>query len=149
VALLFRPDFFMDQITPEYREAPAAQVFEAAKMAGEDESIVMVIKGTTLEGEEIAKTVAVQLGPAGDDGRKRLADAGLQLVPLGDRVQIGAVKFGSRARKAGVEQGWDVQAVKVRSDRPTPHWFYLPALVLIGVVWLTQGVRMRSRAVPA
>jgi TRAP transporter 4TM/12TM fusion protein len=149
VALLFRPDFFMDQITPEYREAPAAQVFEAAKMAGEDESVVMVIKGTTLEGEDIAKTVAVQLGPAADDGRKRLADAGLQLIPLGDRVQIGAVKFGSRARKAGVEQGWDVQAVKVRTDRPTPHWFYLPGLVLIGVVWLTQGVRMRSRAVPA
>ena len=149
VALLFRPDFFMDRISPEYREAPAAQVFEAAKTAGEDESIVMVIKGTTLEGEDIAKTVAVQLGRAGDDGRKRLADAGLQLVPLGDQVQIGAVKFGSRARKAGVEQGWNVQAVKVPNDRPSPHWFYLPALVLIGAVWLTQGMRMRRRVLPA
>jgi TRAP transporter 4TM/12TM fusion protein len=149
VALLFRPDFFMDRITPEYREVPAAQVFEVAKGVPSDESIVMVIKGTTLEGEEISKTVAVQLAGQGPDGRKRLADAGLQLVPLGQQMQIGAVKFGSRAKKGGVEQGWDLQAVKVRTDRPTPHWFYLPALLLIGLVWLTQGLRMRSHPVPA
>jgi len=149
VALLFRPDFFMDQIKPEFREVPASQIFEVAKAAGEDESVVMVIKGTTLEGEDTAKTVAVQLGPVGADGRKRLADAGVQLVPLGGQVQIGAVKFGSRAKKAGVEQGWDVQAVKVPADRPTPHWFYLPGLMLIALVWFTQGLRMRARVVPA
>ena len=149
VALLFRPDFFMDQITPEFRDVPASQIFEVAKAAGEDESVVMVIKGTTLEGEDTAKTVAVQLGAVGADGRKRLADAGVQLVPLGNQVQIGAVKFGSRAKKGGVEQGWDVQAVKVPTDRPSPHWFYLPGLALIALVWFTQGLRMRARVVPA
>jgi TRAP transporter 4TM/12TM fusion protein len=149
VALLFRPDFFMDRITPEFRDVPAAQVFEVARAAGADESLVMVIKGTTLEGEDVSKTVAVQLGAAGADGRRRLADAGVQLVPLGGQVQIGAVKFGSRAKKAGVEQGWDVQAVKVPTDRPTPHWFYLPGLALIALVWFTQGLRLRARVVPA
>jgi TRAP transporter 4TM/12TM fusion protein len=149
VALLFRPDFFMDRITPEFREVPAAQVFDVAKAAAEDESVVMVIKGTTLEGEDISKTVAVQLGAPGADGRKRLSDAGMQLVPLGGQVQVGAVKFGSRAKKAGVEQGWDVQSLKVPTDRPSPHWFYLPALVLIALVWYTQGLRIRARAVPA
>jgi TRAP transporter 4TM/12TM fusion protein len=145
VALLFRPDYFMDQFAAEYREVPARQVFDVAKAAPEDGSLVMVIKGLTLEGEDKAKTVAVQLGAAGQDGRKRLSDAGLQLMPLGDQIQIGAVKFGSRARRAGVEQGWDVQSLKVPTDRPTAHWFYLPALLLIGLVWFTQGLRMRSR----
>ena len=149
VALLFRPDFFMDQVAPEFLEVPVSQVFEVAKAAGEDESVVMIIKGTTLEGEDIGKTVAVQLGAVGADGRKRLSDAGVQLVPLGGQVQIGAVKFGSRAKKAGVEQGWDVQAVKVPNDRPTPHWFYLPALALIALVWFAQGLRTRGKTVPA
>jgi len=39
----------------------------------------------------------------------------------------------------------------VSSERPTPHWFYLPALVLIALVWWTQGRRMtaaRSSAAP-
>jgi hypothetical protein len=40
-------------------------------------------------------------------------------------------------------------SLKVPTDRPTPHWFYLPGLMLIGMVWLTQGLRMRVRAVPA
>ena len=148
VALLFRPDFFMDRIAAPYRSAPAAQVFEAARDAEGDATLVLRIKGTTIEGEEIAKTVAVQLGAKGEDGRKRLAEAGLQLVPLGDAVQIGQVKFGSRARKGGFEQGWDVASVELPTDRPSPHWFYLPALLLAAGVWWAQGRRMAAAQRP-
>ncbi len=142
VVLLFRPDFFMDQVAPEYQRVPAAQVFDVAGKVGSDDRVVMVIQGSTIEGRDITKTVALQLGEAGSDGRKRLMEAGLQLVPLGDAVQIGQVKFGTRAAKSGFEQGWDVTAVQVPTDRPTPHWFYLPALLLIGLVWWNQGRRM-------
>ena len=70
-------------------------------------------------------------------------------MPVGNQVQIGLVKFGSRAQKGGWEQGWQVAEVRVRNDRPSPHWFYLPALGLIALVWFAQGVRLRHRtAVP-
>jgi TRAP transporter 4TM/12TM fusion protein len=144
VVLLFRPDFFMDRITPAYQQVPAAQVFEVAKQVPADDRVVMVIQGTTIEGDDITKTVALQLGEAGGEGRKRLLDAGLQLVPLGDTVQIGQVKFGTRAAKSGFEQGWDVVGVQVPTDRPTAHWFYLPALLLAGFVWWSQGRRLRQ-----
>jgi TRAP transporter 4TM/12TM fusion protein len=143
VLLLFRPDFFMDRIAPEYRDLSPAQVLQVAKEADTDDRLVLVIGGTTLEGEEVTKTVALQLaGKKGDDGSKRLVDAGLTVMPLGAQVQIGPVKFGSRAKKAGFEQGWDVKAVKQRTERPSEHWFYLPALVLVALVWFTQGRRM-------
>ena len=48
-----------------------------------------------------------------------------------------------------MEQGWDVQSIKVPNDRPTPHWFYLPALALIALVWFVQGLRLRPRAARA
>jgi TRAP-type C4-dicarboxylate transport system permease large subunit len=147
VALLFRPDFVMDRIAPEYREVPGKQVFDVVSKAPSGERLVMVVNGTTIEGEDVRKTVAVNLGPAQSDARKRLADAGLTLAPLGDNVQIGAVKFGSRARKAGIDQGFDVDAVKVRTDRPSAHWFYLPAVLLLAFVWWTQGLRMRPTTV--
>src|SRR5688500_9722009 len=143
VALLFRPDFFMDRISPEYREVPAAQVFDVVKAAGEDESVVMVIKGTTLEGEEIAKTVAVQLASPPGDGRKRLAQAGLTITALGPQVQVAAVRFGSAARKSGFAQGFEVAAVKVPTDRPSEHWVYIPALALVAFVWFLQRARTR------
>jgi TRAP transporter 4TM/12TM fusion protein len=143
VVLLFRPDFFMDRLSAEYRQVPPAQVYEVVRNAPADDRLVMVIQGTTLEGEDLTKTVAVGLGAQGEDGRKRLSQSGLQLVPLGDKVQVGAVKFGSRAQKSGVEQGWDIVALQVPTGRPTPHWFYLPAFLLIAVVWVTQGARLR------
>jgi TRAP transporter 4TM/12TM fusion protein len=144
VALLFRPDLFMDQVAPEYRDAPAAQVFDIARDAPANGRVVLRIKGTTIEGEEISKTVAVRLGDAAADadGRKRLAEAGLTMMSLGDKVQIGAVKFGSRAKKSGFEQGWDVEGVKVLTDRPSAHWFYLPALLLTALLWWMQGRRL-------
>lgn len=144
VLLLFRPDFFMDRLAPEYREVPASQVYEVARDTPADDRVVMVIQGMTIEGDDVVKTVALQLGEKGEDGRKRLSEAGLQLVPLGGAVQIGQVKFGTRAAKSGFEQGWDVTGVKVPSDRPTPHWFYLPALLLAALVWWSQGRRMVS-----
>ncbi|WP_313315748.1 TRAP transporter permease [Pulveribacter sp.] len=149
VVLLFRPDLFMDRITPEYRTAPAASVYDVAREQPAGGRLVMRIEGMTLEGEDRSKTVAVVLGgKPGDDGRKRLADAGLQLVPLGDALQVGAVRFGSRAAKSGFEQGWDVQDIQVRTDRPSPHWFYLPALALVVLVWWTQGRRRRGATLP-
>ena len=141
VLLLFRPDFFMDRLSPAYRDAPAAEVFDAATRA--TDRIVMVIQGTTIEGDEITKTVALNLGP-GDDGRRRLAAAGLTLVALGGEVQIAQVKFGTRAAKSGFEQGWTVQSLKMPTDRPSPQWFHLPAVLLAGLVWWTQGRRMRQ-----
>jgi hypothetical protein len=152
VALLFRPDFFMDRIAPEYRDETPAKVFELAAATPADERVIVVLKGTTIEGDEKAKTVALQLGAAGADGRKRLQEAGLTLVTLGGNVQVAQVKFGSRAQKSGFEQGWDVQTLKVPSGRPSAHWFYLPALLLAGLVWWSQGRRMPAdlrRATPA
>ena len=40
------------------------------------------------------------------------------------------------------EQGWTVQTLKVPTDRPSPHWFYLPALLLAALVWWAQGRRL-------
>ena len=144
VALLFRPDFFMDFVAPEYVHVPGAKVYDVARDTPDAGRIVMVIKGTTVEGDDVRKTVAVRLGPTGEDGRKRLTEAGLTLTQLGDAVQISAVKFGSRAKKSGFEQGFDVDRIEVPSGRPSAHWFYLPALLLIAIVWWAQGRRLQK-----
>ncbi|MGH8733428.1 MAG: TRAP transporter permease, partial [Burkholderiales bacterium] len=88
---LFRPDFFMDKLYDPYTEVPANQIFKVAQELAEDDRLVLVIEGTNVEGEDVRKTVAVQLGAPGD-GRKRLADAGLTISALGPEVRVSAVK---------------------------------------------------------
>jgi TRAP transporter 4TM/12TM fusion protein len=140
---LFRPDFFMDRISAPYTEAPASRIFDVAGTLGENDRLVLQIKGTNIEGEDIRKTVAVQLGEIGE-GRKRLQDAGLTVVALGEMVQIGNVRFGSRARKSGFEPGWEVAAVLMPTDRPSAYWIYIPGLLLVALVWWAQGRRLPS-----
>ena len=147
VLLLFRPDFFMDRLAAEFRDAPAAEVFDVVRDAPSDTGLVLVIAGTTLEGNDVVKTVGLRLGDHGPEARKRLGDAGVTLIATGPQVRIGQVKFGSRAQKAGFETGWEVKAIKLPSGRPTPHWFYLPALLLVALVWWSQG--RRAHAAPA
>ena len=153
--ILFRPDWFADRIAPEYTDAPAARFYEIASSLDAGDRLVFVIKGQTMEGEDLNKTVAVQLGPRTGDGknpavdsRKRLADAGLTVSGLGEQLQVSAVRFGSRAAKARIEQGYDIVSVKVPNERISAHWFYLPGLAIAILVWLMQGWRVHRRVTP-
>jgi len=140
---LFRPDFFMNYLADPYKDVPAKEVFNVAKSLGEDDRLVLVIEGTNIEGDDVKKTVAVQLTKPGE-GRDRLAEAGLTLSVFGDQVQISNIKFGSRAKKSGFEQGWKVSAVKVPTERASEYWVYIPALALIALVYFSQRRRMRQ-----
>ena len=163
--LLFRPDALWDTIFPEFEPRPAAEVFRIAGELPDDRLLVLRIAGTTIEGDDVVKSVALSLpdrpkaaaavapgagAPAGTPadpvalGRQRLAGAGLTLVALGPDVQVAAVKFGSRARRQGFEQGFRVEQVMVHAARPSVHWPYLPALAIAALVWWVQGRRLRG-----
>jgi len=146
---LFRPDFFMDRIAAPYTEVPASRIFDVARQLDDGARLGLIIEGTNIEGDEIRKTVGVRLGEPGD-GRKRLQEAGVTVVALGEQVQIGNVRFGSRAKKSGFEAGWQVGGVLVPTERPSAHWVYLPALLMVALVWWGQGRRAgRAQGVAA
>jgi hypothetical protein len=154
--ILFRPDWFADRIGPEYTHAPASRFYEVAAKLDEGDRLVFRIQGQTLEGEDRSKTVAVQLGPKLGDGsnpvaeaRKRLAEAGMTVSGMGEMLQVANVRFGSRAAKARIEQGYDIVGIEVPTDRINAHWFYIPGLALAVAVWLLQGWRVRRRPASA
>ncbi|MGQ0663609.1 MAG: TRAP transporter permease [Pseudomonadota bacterium] len=140
---LFRPGFWLDQVDPPYVEAPPARIFETAQALSENGRLTFVVEGINVEGEQIRKTLSLGLGP-GQGGRERLATAGASFVAEGDRVEVGPVKFGSYAKRIGLEPGFEVKALLLPADRPSPYWLHVPALAVLGLVaWLQ---RRRSRA---
>ena len=147
--LFFRPDWVIDRIAPKYVSAPASGIYQAADRLQKDEWLVVGIAGTDIDGDKITKTVALPMGE-GNSGRERLRDGGVTLSQLGDVVEIASVKFGSRARKLGVEQGYQVNELKLPNPaRPSPHWVLLPAAALALMVWVLQGRRRRPDATPS
>jgi hypothetical protein len=152
---LFRPDWFADQLAPEYTDAPASKFYEVAANLEAGDRLVFLIRGQSLEGDETKKTVAVQLGPktantgnAAADSRKRLSDVGMSVSGMGEMLQVTTVRFGSTAAKARIEQGFEIVGVKVPTGRINAHWFYIPGLLIVVFVWFLQGLRMR-RVAPA
>jgi TRAP transporter 4TM/12TM fusion protein len=143
VFMLFRPNFFMDQLYEPWEARPAKDLYAVVKELPESQNLVVELEGTNIEGDEIIKTVSVQLGKP-EEARKRLAASGVTFTVLGDEVRIATVKFGSRAKRGGFEQGWKVKAVKVRSDAPSEHWVFIPAIALVAFVWFLQ----RRRSLP-
>jgi TRAP transporter 4TM/12TM fusion protein len=141
--LFFRPDWVIDQFSPKYVKAPAADIYKVADGLGTDEWLVMAIAGQTLDGELQTKTVALPMGE-GVTGRERLRDGGVTLSQLGTDLEVAAVKFGSRAKKLGVEQGYKVVELKLPNpSRPSTHWVFIPAALLGWLVWWMQGRRLR------
>lgn len=141
--LFFRPDWVIDQFSPKYVKAPAADIYKVADGLGTDEWLVVAIAGETLDGELQTKTVALPMGE-GATGRERLRDGGVTLSQLGGDLEVAAVKFGSRAKKLGVEQGYKVVELKLPNpSRPSTHWVFIPAALLGWLVWWMQGLRLR------
>ena len=140
----FRPDWVVDQFYVKYITAPAADVFKEADGLQKDEWLIVRTKGENLEGEVISKTLAIPMGE-GKDGRERIKNGGVTLVQLGTDIEIAQVKFGSRAKKLGVDQGYKIQDLQLLNPaRPSQFWGLFPGIALALLIWFLQGRRMKQ-----
>ncbi|PKO57378.1 MAG: C4-dicarboxylate ABC transporter, partial [Betaproteobacteria bacterium HGW-Betaproteobacteria-19] len=142
--------FWMDMMYPPYDEVPATELTRLVEEAPRNANLRVWVEGLTLEGREISKGVLLPLGEPAANARERLSTFGLTVMTLGDDVQIAAVKFGSRAEKLGLEQGFTFTAIELPSAaRPDKEWIFIPTLLLLALVWFTQRARARREPRPA
>ena len=145
--LFFRPDWVIDRFYAKYDSLPAKEIYNEAGKLAADEWLAVTIAGESIEGKAIRKTVALPLGE-GANGRERLRAGGVTLAALGNDLEVSSVKFGSRAKKLGVEQGFKIVEVKVINPaRPSPFWVFMPATLLVALIWILQRPRARPTAV--
>ncbi len=142
--LFFRPDYIVDLYYPKYVTLPAEKIYEVAASTPTNEWLIVTIAGQTIEGGDVEKTVAIPMGE-GKDGREKIRNAGVTLVTLANELTISDVKFGSRAKKLGVERGFKIMHVKLPNpERPSPYWVFIPAALLTWFIWFLQGRRKRA-----
>jgi TRAP transporter 4TM/12TM fusion protein len=140
--LLFRPDWLIDQFYPERLSAPVSSIYQVADKLKKDEWLVVKLAGENDNGKQVQKTVAIPMGE-GTTGKERIKAGGVTLVDLGGELEVANVKFGSRAKKLGVEQGYKIASLELPNPaRPADYWAFVPALLLLAMVWLSQGRRL-------
>ncbi|WP_440996522.1 TRAP transporter permease [Arhodomonas sp. SL1] len=145
---LFRPGFWWDEIYPSYQELDGAELVEVAEQQPAGGQVPIHIQGMTIEGREVDKTILLPLGePA--EGEERLRNAGLFLREQGEELVVERVRFGSSARKAGLDMGFRIVSVQVDNERPPKELVYIPTLALLALVAWLQLRRRRREAVAA
>lgn len=140
---LFRPGFWWDMAYPPYTEVPASQISQLIEEQPANAGKRIWIEGTNIDGKDIRKGVLLPLGPKAT-ARERFASAGVNVMAQGDALLITQVRFGSRAEKLGMEQGFKIVSAEVPSDRPAKEWMFLPAMALLLLVIGLQRARARK-----
>jgi TRAP transporter 4TM/12TM fusion protein len=142
--LLFRPDWLVDRFYPERLSSPVSNIYQVADGLKKDEWLVVKLAGENDNGKQVQKTVAIPMGE-GNTGKERIKAGGVTLVELGGQLEVANVKFGSRAKKLGVEQGYKIDHLELPNPaRPADYWAFIPALLLLAVVWFSQGRRLNK-----
>ena len=142
---LFRPNFWMDMITPPYQKVAATDLLQVVEKAPAGEDLRIWIEGEDINGNLVKKGMLLPLGDAGK-ATERLERFGLRLMPMGDQISVMSVKFRSKADKAGFRQGQIITDIEQGTNQPAPEWIYLPTLGLLALVVMAQRRRIAAGA---
>jgi len=143
-----RPGFWMDMVYPPLQKVSATQIYEVVGKLPENTQVRVHVLGETLEGKAVDKVVMLPVGEPGE-GKQRLATAaGLELREEDGKMIIDNIVFGSTAERQKLDFDWEVADVQVKSDRPDKKWFYIPAILLLIMVWKSQTRRRDNNLTP-
>jgi TRAP transporter 4TM/12TM fusion protein len=138
---LFRPGFWLDLVEPPFVNVDPRQIVEYAGKEPDGADIRLRVEGENIDGDIVQTSVLLPLGPEGD-GEARLRDnAGLELRDEDGKVLIDNIGFGSPAQEAKLDFDWEITEVKVPAERMPKETFFIPAILLLGLVIFVQRRR--------
>jgi len=142
---LFRPDFFLNQVYPEYSPMNFEKFAQNDVTVEKDRKIRVKAVRETEYGDRFKLFVIP--APGGEAGQKAL---GMELEKVERGYNVANLGFNGLAEKAKIEFGDIVTTVEVeQTDRPAKELVYpIALLILAGVLWL-QWMRREKDPAPA
>lgn len=148
---LFRPGYWLDQISPPYSEKQPTKVFEVVGEMPDNGVLTFVVSGPDFDsGKMTSTTLLIPLGQRAE-AIKRLQDAGLT-INLEDGLAkieepLPQTPFFEKIGKLFDYYGDEpvvVSNVRTEASRVPKEVFYIPAFLLLGFVFWVQRRRQRS-----
>ena len=137
---LFRPGYFWDKIYPPYIEKPGTELTSIVENMAPGSMVRLMVKGETMNGDKYTKEVMLPVGDA-PTGAERIRNIGFETRMEDGRVFVEFVVFASKAEKIGINFDQEIIMVKITADRPPKELAFVPALVLLGAIFLLQRKR--------
>jgi TRAP transporter 4TM/12TM fusion protein len=146
--VIFRPGYFWDKIEPPYHNVEGKEIFKIADNMKAGERLHFVVSGETLEGVNRKYTFTLPL-EEGKTGKERINSTGLQLDDMFGPMEVSMVLPGTNKqveaiKKAGVDSGWVIESVKVKTDRLPKQIVLIPAFIIMIILAWIQIRRRRK-----
>ncbi|OED44289.1 C4-dicarboxylate ABC transporter [Endozoicomonas sp. (ex Bugula neritina AB1)] len=142
---MFRPDFWWDRLYPPYEYKEGAAIVTALEQLPTGADARLWVSGETLEGREVSKMAILPAGPEGS-AEERLNSMGLDVIVEGNTLTIDMVDFSSKAQTMGIDFDWTIDRIDIPSERLPQQLIWIPALLLLGLMFLSQ--RRRLKVIP-
>lgn len=148
--ILFQPGYFLNKVAPEFETRPASELYERAQNGADGTTLRVRMAGEDLNGNAVDARYLLPLGTAGADGQQRLTTAaGIEFREEDGKLFVDNLNFGGAAEQLGIDFDWELVELEVASDRMPKEVFYIPALLLVGLVYMLQTTRRRKTEVDA
>ncbi len=148
---LFVPNVWLNMVQDPFRDIAPAEFETALAEAEEGEQLRLLIRGPEFNTGETAETTLV-VDAVGASAAERLANTGLLLLPEGDVMRLDEPMFGTDTAEALIDFDFytddpvQLASVQVAQERLPEQVFYIPALLLLGLVIVLQRRRQTKPA---
>ena len=128
-------------MVPPYNERAGTELVQAMAEVDPGTELRVLVNGQIDVGDPVTLTMLMVVGE-GESGDDRLMDYGLELLAQDDgSIMVDGVGFDSAAEKAGFDFDQIIASVGVPVERPAKQWFYIPALLLLSFIIISQRRR--------
>lgn len=147
-AILFRPGFFMNYISPSTRDIAPEQLVSEIMTVPVGSDMEFYVGGMNEYGRPITFYAHVPVGE-GDNGEERLQNMGLTIIDTGEEEEIDGemrrkfliddVALDSTAKAAGLD--WDQTLISLKvpvADSLSRYWMYIVGLALLALAAFMQ-----------
>jgi TRAP transporter 4TM/12TM fusion protein len=149
--MLLRPGAFLDQVQPPWDPLPPDQLFVVAEDLPDGAVLRLNVVGPDFDNPDLLRerTMAFDMGPRGAPGEARFEEAtGLSVFLDGDQVEV-EEPFNPQHPTARALANLDfytdppvtIQNIEVEADQLPRQIIWIPALLLLALVWMLQARR--------
>ena len=145
--IIFRPGFIWDKVQAPYINKPGSEIFKVANTMKEGDRLQFIVSGETLEGKQRKYTFAIPLAK-GKTGQERINETGLKLDNMFGPMEVASItplnKQIEAIKKAGVDSGWIIESVRVKSNRLPKQIILIPAFIIVFLLAFRQ-IKIRKK----
>ncbi|WP_067215202.1 TRAP transporter permease [Stappia indica] len=140
---LFRPGFWMDLAVAPYDQVDPTSLVETLERATPGTELRATVSGMNDVGDPITLTMMIPVGNEAT-GDERLEAFGLMVFEQDGKLIVDGTAYDSPAQQAGFDFDQVFETLDVPTAQPPRELFYIPALLLLGLVYMLQRGRKRQ-----